>query len=74
MTIPEAEGPTVMTVLSGPLPERVAGAKLQPHPLGRPVQAKLRDALNPFWGATETVKVPGLLCDMLSVLLESESV
>ncbi len=49
---------TVNWVLSGALPESVEGAKLQPHPLGSPEQAKDNDALNPFSGATETVKDP----------------
>jgi hypothetical protein len=60
-------------VLSGALPESVGGAKLQLHPLGRPEQAKDNEALNPFWGATETVKDPGVLCVMVSVLLERVS-
>jgi hypothetical protein len=60
-------------VLSGAFPESVGGAKLQPHPLGRPEQAKDNEALNPFSGATETVNVPGVPCVMVSVLLDSVS-
>ena len=60
-------------VLSGALPESVGGAKLQPHPLGRPEQAKDNEALNPFSGATETVKDPGVPCVMVRVLLERVS-
>ena len=71
--IPVADGLIVIVVLSGPLPERVAGAKAQPQPLGRPLQAKVSDALNPFCGATEIVMDPEPPCAMLSVLLESES-
>ena len=52
---------TVMVVLCGVLPDRVAGAKLQPHPLGKPEQANDSAALNPFSGATLTVKDPGVL-------------
>jgi hypothetical protein len=48
----------VIVVLSGAPPESVEGAKLQPHPLGRPEQAKEREALNPFCGATATVNEP----------------
>jgi hypothetical protein len=60
-------------VLSGALPESVGGAKLQPHPLGRPEQAKDNEALNPFSGATETVRDPGVPCVMVRVLLERVS-
>jgi hypothetical protein len=74
MTMPLGEGLIVMTVLSGPLPDRLAGANVQAHPLGIPVHAKPSDALNPFCGATETVIEPDLPCAMLRVLLESESV
>lgn len=62
---------TVMVVLCGALPDRVDGAKLQPHPLGKPEQANERAALNPFCGATFTVKDPGVLCATVSVLLDS---
>ena len=80
-TSPEGEGVhwpllvalMVIVVLSGALPDSVEGAKVQPHPLGRPEQAKDNEALNPFSGATETVKVPGVPCVMVSVLLESVS-
>jgi hypothetical protein len=72
-TMPLGEGLIVITVLSGPLPDRVAGANVQAHPLGRPVHAKLSEELNPFCGATETVIEPELSCAMLRVLLESES-
>ena len=63
----------VIFVLSGALPESVEGAKLQPHPLGSPEQAKDNEALNPFSGATETVKDPGVPCVMVRVLLERVS-
>ena len=63
----------VILVLWGALPDSVEGAKLQPHPLGRPEQAKDSEALKPFSGATETVKDPGVPCAMLSVLLERVS-
>jgi hypothetical protein len=53
---------TVIFVLCGALPDSVEGAKLQPHPLGRPEQAKDNEALNPFSGATETVKDPDVPC------------
>jgi hypothetical protein len=57
-------------VLSGALPESVDGAKLQPHPLGSPEQAKDNEALNPFSGATETVKDPGVPCVIVRAPLE----
>jgi hypothetical protein len=63
----------VIVVLSGALPDSVGGAKVQLHPLGRPEQAKDREPLNPFSGATETVKDPGVPCAMVRVLLESVS-
>jgi hypothetical protein len=63
----------VIFVLSGALPDSVEGAKLQPHPLGRPAQAKDSEALNPFSGATETIKDPGVAWVMVRVLLESVS-
>ena len=63
----------VIFVLSGALPESVEGAKLQPQALGSPEQAKDNEALNPFSGATETVKDPGVPCVMLRVLLERVS-
>jgi hypothetical protein len=63
----------VIVVLSGALPDSVGGAKVQPHPLGRPEQAKDNEALNPLSGATETVKDPGTPCVMVRVLLESVS-
>ena len=62
---------TVTVVVSGVVPDKVEGAKLQPKPLGNPVHANEREASNPFSGATETVKVPGADCEMLSVPLES---
>ena len=62
---------TVIFVLCAALPDSVEGAKLQPHPLGRPEQANESEALNPFSGATETVRDPDVPCAMLSVLLES---
>ena len=49
---------TVMVVLWDLFPDSVEGAKLHPHPLGRPVQANDSEALKPFSGATETVKDP----------------
>jgi hypothetical protein len=49
---------TVMVVVWDLLPDNVDGAKLHPHPLGRPEQANDSEALNPFSGATETVKDP----------------
>ncbi len=63
----------VSFVLSGALPESVGGAKLHAHPLGSPEQAKDNEALNPFSGATETVKDPGVACVMVRVLLERVS-
>lgn len=64
---------TVIFVLCGAPPDSVEGAKLQPHPLGSPVQANDSEALNPFSGATETVSDPDVPCDIASVLLESVS-
>ena len=49
---------TVMVVLWDLFPDSVEGAKLHPHPLGRPEQANDSEALNPFSGATETVNDP----------------
>ena len=66
-------GLMVILVLSGALPDSVEGAKLQPQPLGSPEQAKDNEALNPFSGATETVKDPGVPCAMFRVLLERVS-
>jgi hypothetical protein len=63
----------VIFVLSAALPDSVEGAKLQPQPPGRPEQAKDNEALNPFCGATETIKDPGVLCVMARVLLERVS-
>ena len=63
----------VMFVLSGALPVSVEGANVHPHPLGSPEQANDSEALNPFSGATETVKDPGALCVMVSVPLERVS-
>ena len=51
-------GFTVIFVLFGELPDSVEGAKLQPQPLGSPVQANERGARNPFFGVTETIKDP----------------
>jgi hypothetical protein len=62
---------TVTFVLCAALPDSVEGAKLQPHPLGRPEQANESEALNPFSGATETIRDPDVPCAKLSVLLES---
>jgi hypothetical protein len=62
-----------MVVLSGALPESVAGANVQPHPLGRPEQANDSEALNPFSGAIATVKVPAVAWEMLRVLLDKVS-
>ncbi len=64
-------GPTVSVVVSVPLPDNVAGAKVHPHPLGKPAQANPTDALNPFSGVRVTVKVPGALGDALTVALDS---
>jgi hypothetical protein len=64
---------TVIVVLCGALPDRVAGAKLQPHPLGKPEQANDSAALNPFSGATLTVKDPGVLCVTVSAPLDKVS-
>jgi hypothetical protein len=63
----------VIFVLSGALPDSVEGAKLHPHPLGRPEHAKDNEVLNPFSGATETIKDPGVPCVMARVLLERVS-
>jgi hypothetical protein len=62
---------TVIFVLCGVPPDSVAGAKLQPQPLGMPEQANVSEALNPFCGATETVNEPDVLGDIVRVLLES---
>jgi hypothetical protein len=63
----------VIFVLCGALPDKVEGANVHPHPLGRPEQAKDNEALNPFSGATETVKEPGVPCATVSAPLESVS-
>jgi hypothetical protein len=63
--------PTVILVVSDVPPDSVAGAKLQAHPLGRPEQAKDTEALNPFFGATVTIKDPGVPWVMVRVLLDS---
>jgi hypothetical protein len=63
----------VSFVLCGALPDSVEGANVHPHPLGRPEHAKDNDALNPFSGATETVKEPGVPCATVSAPLESVS-
>jgi hypothetical protein len=63
----------VNVVLSGPLPDNVAGAKLQPHPLGRPEQANDSEALNPFSGATATFSVPAVPCVIDKVPLDNVS-
>ena len=62
---------TVIVVVSGLAPDKVEGAKLQPKPLGNPVQANESEASNPFSGVTETVKDPDADCETLSVPLES---
>lgn len=62
---------TVIVVVSGVAPDNVDGAKLQPKPLGNPVQANETEASNPFFGVRETVKDPGADCEMLSVPLDS---
>lgn len=64
---------TVIVVLCGAPPDTVAGAKLQPHPLGKPEQANESAALNPFSGATFTVKDPGVLCATVRVPLDKVS-
>jgi hypothetical protein len=73
VNLPLLVGLTVIFVLCGELPDRVEGAKLQPQPLGSPVQANEREARNPFSGLTETIKDPGAAGDMLRLLLESVS-
>jgi hypothetical protein len=70
---PLLEALMVIFVLCGALPDSVEGANVQPHPLGRPEHAKDNDALNPFSGATETVKEPGVPCATVSAPLESVS-
>jgi hypothetical protein len=62
--------PTVIFVLCPALPDSVAGAKLQPQPLGNPEHANDSEALNPFCGATETISEPDEPCDNARVLLE----
>jgi hypothetical protein len=64
---------TVIFVLCGAPPDTVAGAKLQPQPLGNPEHANDSEALNPFCGATETVNEPDVPCDIARVLLERVS-
>ena len=64
---------TVIVVLCGALPDSVAGAKVQLHPLGKPEQANDRAALNPFSGATFSVKDPGVLGATLRVPLDKVS-
>ena len=64
---------TVIFVLCGAPPDSVAGAKLQPQPLGNPEHANDSEALNPFCGATETVNEPDAPCDIARVLLERVS-
>jgi hypothetical protein len=64
---------TVIFVLCGAPPDSVAGAKLQPQPLGNPEHANDSEALNPLCGATETVSDPDVPCDIARVLLESAS-
>jgi hypothetical protein len=59
---PLVVAPSVIFVLWGALPDNVEGAKLQLQPLGKPEQAKEREALNPFSGATETVNDPDAPC------------
>jgi hypothetical protein len=61
---------TVIVVLCAVLPETVAGEKLQPQPLGKPVQANESEALNPFTGVTETFSEPDAPCVTDKVLLE----
>lgn len=63
----------VIVVVCGELPETVAGEKLQPHPLGRPEQAKESDALKPFAGATETINDPAVPCATVSALPDNVS-
>jgi hypothetical protein len=62
---------TVIVVVSGLVPDNVDGAKLHPKPLGSPVHANESEASNPFSGVTESINVPGVDCEMLSVLPES---
>jgi hypothetical protein len=64
---------TVIVVLCGVLPDRVAGAKVQPHPLGKPEQANDNAALNPFSGATFTVMDPGVTDVTVRVPLDKVS-
>jgi hypothetical protein len=64
---------TVIFVLCAAPPVSVAGAKLQPQPLGRPEQANVSDALKPFCGATETINEAEAPGDTASVLPERVS-
>lgn len=64
---------TVMVVLWDLFPDSVEGAKLHPHPLGSPEQANDSEALNPFSGATETVKDPDPPWVTVRALAESVS-
>jgi hypothetical protein len=64
---------TVIVVLWDLFPDSVEGAKLHPQPLGRPVQANDSEALNPFCGATETVKDPDAPWVTVRVLAERVS-
>jgi hypothetical protein len=64
---------TVIFVLWGALPDNVAGAKLQAHPLGNPEQANDSEALKPFSGATETINDPVLPWVMVRALLDKVS-
>jgi hypothetical protein len=64
-------GPTVSVVVSVALPDSVAGANVQPHPLGKPEQANATEAANPFSGVTVTVKVPGAVWVAATVPVDS---
>jgi hypothetical protein len=61
---------TVSFVVCVALPDSVEGVKLQLHPLGKPEQAKESEALNPFSGATETIKDPAVPWDRVRLPLE----
>ena len=65
---------TVIVVLCGVLPDRLADAKLQRHPLGSPVQANDWAAARPPVGVIVSIRVPGLLALALTELAESDKV
>ena len=66
--------PTVIVVLCGVLPDRLAGAKLQLHPLGSPEQANDWAVAEPLVGVMVSIRVPGLLALALSACAESDRV